>query len=176
MSEGSIEQREGRVTYRYERHLHHSIDAVWKTITDPDQIERWTGNRPEIDLRPGGEYVSYHRGGDRVVDRVIRVEPPRLFEHTFWVHINPTALVTWELGQAEGGCRLVLTHSVNIEDLRNAAQTFGDDIAVILSRNGSGWHRLLDKLGGALDGRMPTWSEQDLKILQERYAAMLKTH
>lgn len=175
MNEDSVEQRDGRVTYRYKRHLHHSIDVAWKAITDPGEIERWAGTRPEIDLRPGGQYVTHHRGGDRVVDRITRVEPPRLFEHTYFVHINPTALVTWELSHAEEGCQLVLTHALDIEDVRTAAQTFGDDITVILSRNGAGWHRLLLKLAGALDGDTPSWSEQDMKMLQERYAAMLQT-
>jgi uncharacterized protein YndB with AHSA1/START domain len=174
MSEGSIEQRDGRVTCRYERHLRHPVETAWKAITDPGEIERWTGSRPEIELRPGGQYVSYHRGGDRVVDRVTRVEPPRLFEHTFWVSINPTALVTWELSRTGEGCRLVLTHSLDIDDVRTAAQAFGNDITAILSRNGAGWHRLLDKLAGTLDGRTTNWSEQDQKILQERYAAMLQ--
>ncbi len=72
MNEGSIEQRDGRVICRYERRLRHPVDVVWKAITDPDEIERWTGSRPEIDLRPGGHYVTYQRGGDRVADRVTR--------------------------------------------------------------------------------------------------------
>ena len=173
MNEGTVEQRDGRVTYRYEGHLRHPIGVAWKAITDPDEIERWTGGRPDIDLRPGGHYISYHRGGERVVDRITRVEPPRLFEHTFWAHLNPTALVTWDLREAEEGCRLVLTHSLDIDDVRTASQTLGDAISVILSRNGAGWHRLLDMLAGKLDGRAATWSEQDQKNLQERYAAML---
>ena len=175
MSDGTIEQRDGRVTFRYERRLHHPIAVVWKAITDPFEIERWTGVRPEIDLKPGGQYVSYHRGGDRVVDRILRLDPPRLFEHTFWVHVNPTAVVTWELSPIEGGCLLRLTHSLGMEDLRTATATVarGDDFTMILSRNGAGWHRLLDKLQASLDGTSDTWSEEDQKRLQDRYAAML---
>jgi uncharacterized protein YndB with AHSA1/START domain len=77
VNEGTIEQRDRRVAFRYERRLRHPIEVVWQAITDPAEIEHWTGNRPEIDLRLGGEYVSYHRGGDRVVDRILRLEPPR---------------------------------------------------------------------------------------------------
>lgn len=176
MSEGTVEQRDGRVTCRYERHFRHPIDVVWKAVTDPDELERWGGARPEIDLRPGGRYVTHHQGGSlRVEDRITRVEPPRLLEHTYFSHINPTALVTWELSPTEEGCRLVLTHSLDMDDLRAAAATMfpGDDITTIVSRNAAGWHRLLDLLTGTLDGHGIPWSEQHQKALQQRYAARL---
>lgn len=175
MSVGTIEQTAERVTFRYERHLSHPIDLVWKAITDPAEMERWLGQRPEIDLQPGGRYVSYHATGDRVVDRILRLEPPTLFEHTFWEHVNPTAVVTWRLTPSKEGCVLVLTHSLAIADVRTAAATVarGDDFRQILSRNGAGWHRLLDKLEGALSGQSADWSEQAQKALQDRYADML---
>jgi uncharacterized protein YndB with AHSA1/START domain len=175
VSDGTIEQKEGRVTFRYERRLNHPIGEVWQAITDPTAMEPWLGNRPEIELKPGGEYVSYHRSGDRVADRVLRIGPPRLFEHTYWVQVNPTAVVTWELSPTEEGCRLTLTHSLAMEDVRTAAATVaqGDAISVILSRNAAGWHRLLDKLAASLDGRSTEWSAQDQQALQERYAGLL---
>jgi uncharacterized protein YndB with AHSA1/START domain len=155
MNEGTIDRRDGRVTFHYERRLRHPIEVVWQAITDPAEIEHWTDNRPEIDLRPNGEYVSYHRDGDRVVDRILRLEPPWLFEHTFWVHVNPSAVVTWELSSVDDGCQLVITHSLSLDDVRRAAETVarGDDLTFILSRNGAGWHRLLDKLAQCLDGQ-----------------------
>jgi uncharacterized protein YndB with AHSA1/START domain len=175
VNEGTIEQRDGRVTFRYERRLRHPIEVVWRAITDPAEIERWTGDRPEIDLRPDGEYISYHRGGDRVVDRILRLEPPRLFEHTFWVHVNPSAVVAWELSPVEGECQLVLTHSLSLDDVRRAADTVArrDDLTLILSRNGAGWHRLLDKLARSLDDQPDEWTEQDQRALQARYARLL---
>ncbi|HLZ69361.1 MAG TPA: SRPBCC family protein [Dehalococcoidia bacterium] len=175
MSDGTIEQTGERVTFRFERRLSHAIDTVWKAITDPAELERWLGQRPEIELRPGGRYVSYHGSGDRVVDRVLRIEPPTLFEHTFWEQVNPTAVVTWRLSPIADGCLLVLTHSLGMADIRGAAATVarGDDYTLIISRNGAGWHRLLDKLEAALAGHSMEWSEQAQKALQERYAAML---
>jgi uncharacterized protein YndB with AHSA1/START domain len=175
VNEGTIEQRDGRVTFRYERRLHHPIDVVWKAITDPVEIERWSGSRPEVDPKPDGEYVTHHRGTDWVVDRILRIEPPRLFEHTFWVHVNPSAVVTWELSPIAEGCQLVLTHSLSMEDVRHAAAIVarGDDLTTILSQNGAGWHRLLDKLGASLDGRHAEWTEDDQRALREDYAALL---
>jgi uncharacterized protein YndB with AHSA1/START domain len=175
VSDGTIEQQDGRVTFRHERQLHHPIDVVWKAITDPAEIERWIGNRPEIDPQPGGNFITYHQGGIRVVDRILRIEPPSLFEHTYWVHVNPSAVVRWELAPTEEGCRLVLTHSLSMDDVRAAAATVaqGDDPTVILSRNAAGWHRLLDKLEATLDGQSTDWSELDQRALRDRYAAML---
>jgi uncharacterized protein YndB with AHSA1/START domain len=155
--------------------LRHPIDAVWRAITDPAHNEAWFGGRLEIELKPGGAFISYHRGGIRVVDRVVRIEPPRLLEHTFWVDVNPSALVTWELRPSDGGCLLILTHALSLDDLRAAAASVaaGDDLTTILSRNGAGWHHLLDMLEAALDGRTLEWSDADQRALQERYAATL---
>jgi uncharacterized protein YndB with AHSA1/START domain len=175
MTDGTIEQRDGTVTFRYERTLAHPIEAVWRAITDPEAVAGWMGNRPEIELRPGGSYVSVHQGGQRVVDRVLRVEPPRLFAHTFWEQVNPSAVVTWELNSAGDGCRIVLTHSLRVEDLASAAATVaaGDDLLTILSRNAAGWHRLLDQLAARLDDREAAWSREAQQRLQQHYAALV---
>jgi uncharacterized protein YndB with AHSA1/START domain len=178
MNQGTIQHAGGRVTFRYERRLRHPVGVVWQAITDAEAVERWTGMRPELDLRPGGQYVTHHGNGDRVVDRVVRVEPPRLFEHTFWVHVNPTALVTWELhpiGPAGDECLLVLTHSLAVDDVRQAAAKLGlgDDHTTILARNGAGWHRLLDRLESRLDARTTEWSPEAQRELQDRYAALI---
>ena len=55
MSEGTIELTEELVRLRYERQLGHPVEVVWEVITEPDEIERWTGNRPEIELRVGSD-------------------------------------------------------------------------------------------------------------------------
>jgi uncharacterized protein YndB with AHSA1/START domain len=175
VNEGTIEQRDEMITCRFERLLRHPVEVVWQAITEPGEIERWMGTRPEIDLRLGGHYITHHGTGDRVVDRITRIEPPRLLEHTFWEQVNPSARVTWELSPAGDGCQLVLTHRLSLEDVRRAAATVaaGDDIFTIISRNCAGWHHLLDMLAAALDGRSAPWSDQDQKAWQERYAAML---
>ena len=172
---GTIEQRDGRITFRYERRLRHPPEAVWQALTDPAEIERWTGSRPELDPQPGGQYVTYHGTGDRVVDRILRIQPPRLLEHTFWVHVNPSAVVTWGISPIQGGCLLTLTHGLDLDDIRAAAATIarGDDEATILSRNAAGWHRLLDRLEASLGGRAVPWSPADQRALQQRYAALL---
>jgi uncharacterized protein YndB with AHSA1/START domain len=148
----SVERAEGRVVLRYERVLRHPIADVWRAITDPDEIDRWWGTKPEIDLRVGGEYVSHHATGDRVVDRIVRLEPPRLLEHTFWQHVNPDARVTYELSPVADGTRLVLTHALTEQDLRIAAEALAwqGDPYDLLSRTAAGWPRLLSALDGSI--------------------------
>jgi len=149
-------QRSGdRIVLRYERVLRHPVEDVWAAITDPEQINAWWGTRPEIDLRVGGDYVSYHATGDRVVDRVVRLEPPRVLAHTFWQHVNPDALVTYELQPIDEGTLLVLTHEMTEHDLRNAAEkmNWDGDIYDLMSRTAAGWPRLLTKLAASLPGQ-----------------------
>ncbi|HZU74097.1 MAG TPA: SRPBCC domain-containing protein [Acidimicrobiales bacterium] len=148
-------ERDGdRITLRYERTLAHPVEEVWRALTDPAAAASWFGGRVEIDLRVGGEYVTHHQTGDRVVDRIVRLDPPHLLEHTFWVHLNPDALVTYELEPAAGGCRLLLTHRLTVQDLERAAAAYswtGDPMDQ-LPRTRAGWHRLLDRLEAALGG------------------------
>jgi len=140
-----------RVVLRYERVLHHPVEEVWAAITDPDRINAWWGTRPEIDLRVGGDYVSHHATGDRVVDRIVRLEPPHVFAHTFWQHVNPDALVTYELQPIDEGTLLVLMHEMTENDLRNAAASmhWDGDIYDLMSRTAAGWPRLLTALNSS---------------------------
>lgn len=174
--DGTIDQRDGRVVFRYQRELRHPIDRVWRAITDPDELAQWLGTRPELELRVGGLYVMIHTSPDgatvqRVEDRVVRVEPPRLFEHTFWRELNPSALVTWELTPSGDGTRLELTHELDRGDVESVAGQ--DSIVTIMSRNAAGWHRLLDRVTALLDGAGQPWELAAHQDLQRHYAALV---
>jgi uncharacterized protein YndB with AHSA1/START domain len=174
MVDGTVERQGKWIVLRYERHLRHPVEVVWRALTEPSEVAVWFGGRVDVDLRQGGEYVTYHETGDRVVDRITRLEPPRLFEHTFWVHLNPDARVTYELDPADGGCRLVLTHRLTEDDLAVAAETYGwTDPMAEVPRTAAGWHRLLDRLGAALDGTDPDPAAGG-PDLAERYASQLR--
>lgn len=154
MTEGTIEQTDDRYVLRYERVFRRPVEVVWHAITDADEVRTWAGTDPQIDLRVGGEYVTHHASGDRVVDRIVRLEAPRLIEHTFWQHINPEALVTYGLEPISVGTRLVLTHILTAVDVQTAAEALswrGDPYELVI-RTSKGWPRLLDSLGQMLDG------------------------
>lgn len=171
MTAGTIKDGDGQVVFQYRRELSHPMAQVWAAITEPAAIAAWMGTEPEIDLRPGGDYITHHLGGERVVDRVLRVQPTELFEHTFFEHVNPGAVVTWRLQPRETGTDLELTHVMSHGDLRTAMTAVrpGDDLGTVLARNGAGWHRLLDLVQAHLDATTPTWSEDDQRRLQSHY-------
>jgi uncharacterized protein YndB with AHSA1/START domain len=174
-SDGTIEQSGDIFVFRYERHLRHQPERVWSALVHPAEVEAWFGVRVELDPRVGGEYVTYHRGGQRVVDRVVVFDPPSVFEHTFWVEVNPSALVRWEIQRDDDGSVLTLTHTMSVDDLRRAAEgpAVGDSFATILSRNGAGWHHILDRLAATLDGKDLERSAVEMQALQQQYAALL---
>lgn len=177
MTNGTIERAGDRVTFRGERRVNQPLESVWRTITDPAEIQQWMGTRPEIELRQGGQYVTHHQGDHRVVDRVLRVEPPRLFEHTFFKYVNPGAVVTWQLSPApENACSLTLTHVLTMDDVHGAMSgvAAGDDEITILSRNAAGWHQLLDLIEAHLGEDVPPRSLDERLALQQHYAELLR--
>ena len=65
-------------------------DVVWRTITEPDQIERWFADRVQLDLRPGGAgtFVFDDSATSKQVTAPLvieAVEPPRRFAFR-WSH------------------------------------------------------------------------------------------
>ena len=171
MTAGTIEHDNGNVVFRYRRELNHPPPQVWAAITDPTAVAAWMGTSPEIDLRPGGHYITHHDGGERVVDRVLRVQPTELFEHTFFEHVNPGAVVTWRLEPSQTGTSLALTHVMSRDDLRTATTSVrpGEDLIAVLARNGAGWHRLLDLVRAHLDAAEQVWTEGDQDELLKKY-------
>jgi uncharacterized protein YndB with AHSA1/START domain len=89
---------------------------VWDEITKTGRVQRALYNTVlETDLRPGGRLRYYSPDKKRVfiVGEVVEVDPPRRFSHTymFTTRVEPMTLVTWELKEEKGGCRVTITHS-----------------------------------------------------------------
>lgn len=173
---GTIEQTTDRTVFRSERRFARSIDSVWHAITADSAIDEWMGTRPEIDLRPGGKYVTHHWDDSRIVDRILRLETPRLFEHTYFEDINPGAIVTWRLAPTnDDGCLLTFTHVMTTADVDSAMKgvAAGDDPITILSRNALGWHILLDQLQKQQGEPVPQRSSEELQETLQHYVELL---
>lgn len=169
---GSIERTDGYFTFRYDRTFSQPVDTVWRAITEPTQIQQWTGSLPDIELRPGGAYITYHGKDMRVVDQVLEVDSPGLFSHTYFQQLNPDASVTWHLAESGTGCALTFTHVMSTGDISNAMDSVaaGDDEITILARNATGWHHLLDLLEGHIDAGTTPRITDELQDLQVHYA------
>jgi len=139
-------------TLIFERTLGHAIEHVWDAITTPEALREWLYvTHMEIDARPGGaiEMVS-GPGQYRSVGRIVRWEPPRVYECEWKIPPAPEmprgeeAVFLYELEPLDGGTRLTVTYR---HITRQTARGFLP-----------GLHALLDRLEAQLDGApLPDW-------------------
>jgi uncharacterized protein YndB with AHSA1/START domain len=158
MSLGTLETRGDRSVLRYERHLSHPIDRVWRAITDPGEIVRWLA-AAEIDLTQGGrvrlEWLNTGEAEVVATGTITEIDPPRLVVYDTDAH----GVLRWELHEEGEGTRLNLTVDVVLPD---------DNV----TENRSGWHVHLDFLEDALEGGAvdwPNWPRDRWAAIHERY-------
>lgn len=89
---------------------------VWDEITKTGRIQRAVMNTVlESSLAKGSKlrYYSPDRKRVFVVGEVMEISPPRRLVHTYMFTFRPEepTLVTWELEEVPGGCRVTLTHA-----------------------------------------------------------------
>jgi uncharacterized protein YndB with AHSA1/START domain len=176
MADGTIEEVDGGYTLRFERRLAHPVEKVWDAITRPERITEWFGEgEVELDLVEGGAFRIRTTGPPELVeaiiaeagdaalvshDTVLRVDPPSLFEHTFGS--DPGSIARWELRPDGDGTLLTLTHTEPPGfEIANAPRDLG------------GWHTVLDRLVGVVDGRQVPWAKEQWEGHRDRYAATL---
>lgn len=92
------------------------IARVWQEITKTGTIQRAVNNTVlESALTTSSKLRYYSPSKKRVfvVGEIVEVTAPRRFSHTWKFTMSPDAptLVTWELSEIPGGCRVTLTHS-----------------------------------------------------------------
>jgi uncharacterized protein YndB with AHSA1/START domain len=138
---------DGDLTLELERTVPASREAVWKALTEPDELARWWGpagfTTPgiELDLRPGGAYrfamrppegEPFHLSGE-----FTEVEPPSRLTYTFvWEPPNPDdreTLATISLGEAGDSTKVTLVQG-----------SFATHERLALHRDG--WSESLEKL------------------------------
>jgi uncharacterized protein YndB with AHSA1/START domain len=106
---------------RIVRDYPHPVDRVWRAVTDPELIPRWTvtgqGARPEgFSTVVGTSFrlVAKPRAGwDGVVYcQVTEAKPPELLRYT-WAETEggATTLVTYRLAATPGGTRFTYEHT-----------------------------------------------------------------
>lgn len=131
-------------------HIAVSVERVWEEITKTGRIQRALYNTVlDTELKPGARlrYYSPNRKRVFIVGEVVEVEPPHRFSHTYWFTMwkggGPT-LVTWDLREESGGCRVTVTHSGWTSEHEAAQKT------------GAGWREILSLLKQDLEtGTIP---------------------
>jgi uncharacterized protein YndB with AHSA1/START domain len=159
-ADGVLEPRDGEITIRFQRSFRHSVDDVWDAITRPARLAEWWlpfDAEIVIELVEGGRFEMRSTAGEPVTLSwtVLRVEPPRLLEHT---HVDPGSVVRWELRPDGDGCTLVLS------------QTTPTRCLAIEGNYLVGLHTSLERLSRALDGTPVPWDWDRFAEHRDRYA------
>ena len=141
---------DGRPALRIERRLPHSVERVWRAVTEPAELARWFVAEASWTPAAGEEFEAAGQHG-----RVTVVEPPRLFAWEWGVE-----RYSFELEPDGDGCRLAFTHVFNPE--------MGPPW-----QHAAGWETYFNRLDAHLDGGY--LSEEDahsgIETLMERYRA-----
>jgi len=150
---GRLDTTADRPTLRFERHLAHPVERVWRAITEPDDLAAWFPGVPRFDpLEQGATFVVEGEPGGS--GRIVALDPPRLLAFD-WGEDE----LRFELEPDGDGCLLRFSHALS--DAATGART------------AAGWDVCLDRLaaqvaGAPLDASesMARWPE-----LHEAYAA-----
>lgn len=149
---GARGPRTGTVTYEgdaativFERRLRHPVDAVWRALTEPEDLAQWYLTEARIEGVAGGR-IDYVSGPSRlqVTGRILAWDPPRLFEHEWIVEPQPMlpkgerSVVRWELTPDGDGTLLRVIH-------RGLSRPTASNFV-------AGVHAFLDRLEEELDG------------------------
>lgn len=148
MSEATLLKAGARPVLRFERHLHHPVDVVWLTVTDPTEMRSWFPTRVEIDEWKVGAPLTHHFDDhdiDPLPGTVLEWDPPRRVRFTWG-----DDTIGFELAAApDGGTIFVLTEELS---------------ASHAARNAAGWDTCLDRL--QLGAESESWQPRF-----ERYVA-----
>jgi uncharacterized protein YndB with AHSA1/START domain len=154
VEKGEITIDGGRATIVFRRLLHHSIDRVWRAITDPDELAAWMLESAKIEPRQGGR-IEYVSAPEPIVwyGRILVWDPPHLYEHEFDTDPDPRwsehlgaerTIARWELERRGGSTVLTLI-------FRGFTERTTKGFA-------PGTHAFLDRLDAWLaSGPLPDW-------------------
>jgi uncharacterized protein YndB with AHSA1/START domain len=129
---GTFQTIDDRPAVLFERRLSHPIDAVWRSVTEPDELAHWFPARVGGELRPGG-HMRFEMEDGTTEGEVLELEPPHRFVFTWGEE-----LLRIELDEAGEGCVLRFTHVLGTSEQA--------------ARDAAGWHVCLDRLERSLGG------------------------
>jgi uncharacterized protein YndB with AHSA1/START domain len=138
---GSYETIDERPTLHFERRIEHPVEAVWRAVTEPDELVHWFPCEVEVELRLGGKMTftfpegTLPDGASTMLGSVTELDPPRRFSFMWGDdHLH------FALEPADGGAACTLRLTVELDSRDKAA------------RDGAGWHQCLDGLETWLAG------------------------
>ena len=139
----------GYPALRFERHLDHPIERVWRAVSEPGELARWMPAAADWTPEKG---EVFELGGQ--TGQITELDPPHLIAWTF-----AGQKFKFELHPEGEGCGLVFTH--DFDETVPAAQT------------AAGWECYFDVLDAHLVGQdlSEERAHQPIGERHERYAA-----
>lgn len=148
-ADDTLETVDGRPCLRFERHLPHAVERVWRAVSVPAELAKWFPAAADWTPATGETFGAHGMTGE-----VTEVREPEVLAWTFaGEHYR------FELTALDEGCRLVFVHV--FDGRPRAAQT------------AAGWNAYLSRLVPHLDGGHRTEDEahDGWEDVHEQYAA-----
>lgn len=155
------------------RRFRQPVEKVWAAVSTPGRIAEWMGVEwlsGDTPLREGGPFdYRFHDSDMASRGTVLRLEPPRLLEHSWFDNLPPGSVVRWALEPDGDGCILTLTHVFRAPDdaprtaagwtmiLQSLASSLGEE------RDGQGWREQRDAYAAAF----PSEATRDGRVAEE---------
>jgi uncharacterized protein YndB with AHSA1/START domain len=145
---GRLVTLDDRPALRFERRLNHSVERVWRAITEPGELARWFVAAVEWKPELGETFESEGQSGE-----ITELEPPQVIAFTWGGE-----LFRFELRPEGVGCLLVFTH------------VFDDH--TLGAQHAAGWEVYFKRLDAHLVGEFLSEQEAHEAVpeLHERYA------
>lgn len=126
-----------------------SRETIWSFLTDKNKLGEWY-HPAEADLVAGQDYSLYRIDENdqkvtQITGRVLEMNAPSKLVTTFVIgpFQGKETTITWELDEAAGGTRLLLTHE-------GIAEATGEAAIHLLTALDSGWDKHLADLRGQM--------------------------
>lgn len=142
---------------RYERLYQHTVQDVWRVLTNNEQLKTWMPNLEVKDLRKDG-VIAFHfndGSGSSFDMRILEMEPLSVLEFEWG-----KGRVRFELTPKQQGTRLVL-------------KDFFKELSAHVSKDMAGWHVCLDMFAVVLDGHEMDFPKEDWEKWYEQYVALV---
>ena len=142
--------RDGSPALRFERVLPHSVERVWRAISDPAELEGWFLAAPAWTPTTGEKFEAMGMTGTVTV-----ADPPRALA---WEFAGES--YRFELEAVAEGCRLVFEHVF-------------DPSAGSAAGHAPGWEAVFARLEPWIEGAPVSWAQAHEMLSEhgERYAA-----